>query len=53
MQVTIGIGRAIVVNDDIHSLDIDTATEDVCCNEDAFLESLERSVTVDTVYRSI
>jgi hypothetical protein len=53
MQITISIGRTIVVNDDIDSLDINTATEDVCCNEDALFECLEGSVAVDAVYMSV
>jgi hypothetical protein len=44
---------AIVVNDDIHSLNIDATTEDVCCNEDAFLECLEHSVAGDATYMSV
>ena len=44
MEVTISIRRAVVVDDDVHTLDIDTTTEDVGGDQDALLERLEGSV---------
>ena len=49
MQVAISIRRTIVVNDDVHALDINATTEDIGGNEYTLFESLESSVTVDTL----
>ena len=44
MKVAVSVRRAVVVDDDVHTLDIDTATEDVGGDQDALLERLEGSV---------
>ena len=49
VEVTISIGRTVVVDDDVHTLNVDTTTEDVRCDEDTLLECLESSVAVDTM----
>ena len=47
MEITIGIGRAIIVDDDVDTLDIDTTTEDVGSDQDTLLERLEGRVARD------
>lgn len=49
MQVAVCVGRRVVVDDNVDTLDIDTTTEYVCGNEDTLLKGLERSVAGDTV----
>ena len=44
MKVTVCVWRTIVVDDNVHPLDIDTTTEDVGGDQDALLERLEGSV---------
>ena len=53
MQVAISIRRTIVVNNDVHALDINATTEDIGGNEYTLFESLESSVTVDTLKSNI
>jgi hypothetical protein len=48
MQVAVCVARGVVIDNDIHSLDVDTATEDVGGDEDALLEVLELGVASDT-----
>ena len=50
MQVTVSIRRAIVVDNDIDSLDVNTATEDISCNKDTGIERLEGLIATDTEY---
>lgn len=49
MEVRVGVGRGVVVDDDVDALDVDTATEDVGRDEDALLERLELLVAADTL----
>ena len=53
VKVAVSIGRAIVVYDDVYTLDIDTTTENVCCNKDTLLKGLEGGVTSDTNERTL
>lgn len=48
VQVAVGVTRAVVVDDDVHALDIDTTPEDIGRDKNAFLECLESGVTGDT-----
>ncbi len=48
MQIAVCIRRAVIVDDDIHSFNIDTTSKDVGCHKDALLESLECRITADT-----
>lgn len=48
MKVAVSIRRAIVVDDDINTLDVDTATEDISGNKDTLLEIFESGISVDT-----
>ena len=48
MQVAVGITRAIVVDDNVYALDIDTTTEDIGRDQDTLLERLERGIARDT-----
>jgi hypothetical protein len=45
VKVTVSIGRAIVVNDDIDTLNVNTTSEDIGGHEDTLLECLEGRVT--------
>lgn len=53
MEVAVGVRRAVVVDDNVHTLDIDTTTEDVSGDEDTLLESLEGGVARDTAKLSV
>lgn len=48
MQVAVSVGRAIVVDYDVHTLHINPATEDICGDQDTLFECLERCVALDT-----
>ena len=48
MQVRIRVRWAVVVDDNVDTLDIDTTTEDIRRYQDTLLERLERGVTGDT-----
>ena len=48
MKVAVGIRRTVVIDDDVDTLNIDTTTEDISGDEDAFLKRLESGVTGDT-----
>ena len=48
MEVRVGIRGGIVVDNDVYSLDIDTTTENIGGNEDAFFEGLERGISTYT-----
>ena len=47
MKVTVGVRRAVVVDDDVHTLDIDTTTEDIRRYQYTLLEVFEGLVAVD------
>lgn len=47
MQVAVSIRWAVVVNDDVNTLYVDTTTENICRNQNALLESLECGVSLD------
>lgn len=48
MEIGVGIGREIVVDGQIDTLDIDSTTKDVSGNADALVELLEFLVALDT-----
>ena len=48
MKVAVGVGRTVVVDDDVHALDIDTATEDIRRYQYTLLKVFEGLVAVDT-----
>lgn len=48
MEVAVGIRRAVVVDDDVHSLNIDSTAEDIRSNKYSLLEGLEGGIAVDT-----
>ena len=48
VEVAVGVRRTVVVDDDVHSLDVDTTTEDIGGNQYPLLEGFERSITIDT-----
>lgn len=49
VEVAVGIGRAVVVDHDVHALNIDTTTKDICGDQNTLLERLEGGVAGDTV----
>jgi hypothetical protein len=48
MQVAVCVAGGVVIDNDVHSLDVDAVTEDVGSDEDALLEVLELGVAGDT-----
>jgi hypothetical protein len=50
MKVAIGLARCVIVDHNVHTLDIDTTSKDVCRNENSLLEVLERLITVDSAF---
>lgn len=48
MEVAVGVGRAIVVDDDVDTLDVNTTTKDVSGDEDTAVELLESLVALDS-----
>lgn len=48
MEIAVCIRRAVIVDDDVDTLNIDTTTEDISRHEDTLLEGLEGRVAVDT-----
>lgn len=48
MKVRVGIGGSIIVDDDVHPLNVNTATEDISGHKDTLFESLKRGVAADT-----
>ena len=48
MEVTISIRRAVVVDDDVDALYIDTTAENIGGDQDTLLKRLEGSVARDT-----
>jgi len=47
VQVAVCIRRAIIINDDINSFNVDTTAEDVSGNKDAFLECFKGRIATD------
>ena len=52
MKVAVSVGRAIVVDYDVDTFNINTTTEDICGDEDTILKRLEGSVPRDAKHRS-
>ena len=48
MEVGVSIGRSIIVDDDVHPLNVNSTAKDVSGDKDTFFESLERGVSADT-----
>jgi len=48
MEVRVGIRGGIVVDHDVYSLDVNTSTENVGSDEDAFFEGLESGIPTNT-----
>jgi hypothetical protein len=46
MKVAVGVRRAVVVDDDVDSFNINATTKDVGCDKDTLFEGLESSVTI-------
>jgi hypothetical protein len=48
MQVTIGIWRAIIVDDDVDPFNINPTAKDISGYQNSFLKCLESSVSIDS-----
>jgi hypothetical protein len=48
VEVRVGVGGRVVVDDDVDTLDVDTTAEDVGGDEDTLLEGLELLEARDT-----
>jgi hypothetical protein len=48
VQITVCVRRAIVVDNDVHTLNVNTATKNVSGNQYTLLKSLECSVALDS-----
>ena len=48
VQITVGFGWHVEVENDVNLLNVDTTTEDLGCNKDAVLELLEALVDFDS-----
>jgi len=48
MQVAVCIRRAIIINDNINSFNVDTTTKDVRGHKDALLECFEGGIAANT-----
>lgn len=48
MEVRVGVGRLVVVDDDVDPLNVDSSTKDVGRDKDSLLERLELSVSLDS-----
>ena len=49
MEVTVSVGGAVIVDNDVDTFDIDAATKDISRDQDTLLEGLEGRVPLDTV----
>ena len=47
MKVRIGVRGSIIVDHDVHPLNINTTTKNISCDKDALFESFERGVSRD------
>lgn len=53
MQVAICIRRAIIVNDNINSFNIDASTENISSNKNALLECFESGIATNSRKKKI
>ena len=51
MEVAVSVSGAIVIDDDVHTLDVNTASKNISRNQDAFLERLESCVACNTSFK--
>ena len=49
MQITVCIRRTVIIDDDVHSLHINTTTKNISSDQNAFLESFEGGVSADAI----
>jgi len=49
MEVAVSVSGAIVIDDDVHTFHINTTPENICSNQNTFLERLEGCVARDTI----
>ena len=48
VEVRVSISRAVVVDHDINTFDINTSTKNISCDENTLLKCLERGITRNT-----
>jgi hypothetical protein len=53
MQVAVGLGRCIIVDDNVDTLNIDTTTKDIGGHQNTLFEIFEGLVTIDTKIQSV
>ena len=51
MQITVRVRRTVIIDDNVHSLDINTTAEDISSNQNTFLEGFEGGVSTDAIER--
>jgi hypothetical protein len=51
VEVAVGVGRAVIVDDNVDAFDIDATTKDISRDQDALLKGFEGCVPLDTVER--
>ena len=49
MQITVSVRRTIIIDDDVHTLDINTTTENISSNQNTFFECFEGRVSANTI----
>ena len=49
MQITVGVRRAVIIDDNVHSLDINTTAKDISSDQNTFLEGFKGSVSADSI----
>lgn len=52
MQIAVCIRWRVIVDDNVHALDVNTTSENIRCDENSLLECLECSVPLDSAESS-
>jgi hypothetical protein len=53
VKITISIGRAVIIHDDVDPFHVDPPTEDISSDKDTLLKCFERGVALDTINQEI
>jgi hypothetical protein len=53
VQITISVRRAVIIDDDVHSLNINTTAEDISSDQNTFLKCFEGGVSADSIEETI
>ena len=49
MQITIGVRRTVIIDDDVHTLNINATAEDISSDQNTFFEGFEGGVSADSI----